>query len=74
MLQRFVLALTLTVVLVIGLGAPAAPQTEKPRSGLGLDGQQGQFLIDRFDNLGPRPAFIRGVYDTGIGPYDTADA
>ena len=66
MLQRFVLALTL----VIGLGAPAAPQDL--RSGrLDLD-LQGQFRIVK-GNVS-QPAFIRGVYDTGIGPYDTADA
>jgi hypothetical protein len=36
-------------------------------AGLGLDGQ-GHFLIHG------QPAFVRGVYDTGVGPYDSAAA
>ena len=64
MLQRSAFALTLIVTLIIGLVVPASPQD---RFGLEMDGA-GQFMIGR------NPAFIRGVYDTGIGPFDTADA
>jgi hypothetical protein len=61
-MPRFVLALGIILTFVTAAWLPAAEA-----AGLDTDGQ-GHFVIQ-----GQR-AFVRGVYDTGVGPYDSAAA
>jgi hypothetical protein len=61
-MHRFMLALAVILTLVAAAALPAAEA-----AGLETDGQ-GYFKIQ-----GQR-AFVRGVYDTGVGPYGSASA